>query len=206
MKTRVAVYVRVSSADQKTGSQEKALREYVNHRGWVLYKVYRDHGVSGSVETRPALDELMREARHHSRPFDVVACWKFDRIARSLKMLISALELFKALKIDFVSVTESVDTSLPSGELVFQIFGAVAQFERSLIAARVRAGLMHAKQQGKILGRPALRQLTVNDVVQIRKDRRQKMTFRAIAKKHGISVWTAHHLCTSGIKQQISKL
>jgi len=194
---RAAVYVRVSTSDQKTESQEKALREYVNNRGWVLHKVYRDHGVSGSVESRPALNELMKEARHHSRPFDVVACWKFDRIARSLKMLISALELFRALKIDFVSVTESVDTSLPSGELVLQIFGAIAQFERSLIGERIRAGLMHARESGKTLGRPSLRVLTSNEIAQLRKDRSAQITFRALAKKYRVSVWTAHQLCVS---------
>ena len=192
---RAALYIRVSSGDQKTEAQEQALREYVHHRGWVLHKVYKDHGVSGSLGSRPALDELMKEAQQHSRPFDVVLVWKFDRFARSLKTLISALELFKALKIDFVSITESVDTSLPSGELVFQIFGAVAQFERSLIGERVRAGLRHAKQQGTVLGRRPLRVLTTEEVTQIRKDRRDKMTFRAIAEKYGVTVWTAHHLC-----------
>ncbi len=136
---RAAVYVRVSREDQNTGAQESALRDYAEQRGWQLHRVYRDHGISGSLANRPALDELMRNARR--RVFDTVVVWKFDRFARSLKMLIAGLELFKSLKIDFVSVTESVDTSLPSGELVFQIFGAVAQFERALISERVKAGL-----------------------------------------------------------------
>jgi DNA invertase Pin-like site-specific DNA recombinase len=192
---RAAVYVRVSRDDQNTGAQETALRDYVEQRGWQLHRVYRDHGVSGALSNRPALDELMRDARR--RVFDTVVVWKFDRFARSLKTLIAGLELFKSLNIDFVSVTESVDTSLPSGELVFQIFGAVAQFERALIGERVKAGLKHARQQGKALGRPALRLLSKREIAQLRKERREsRLPFRTLAVKYRISVWTAHHLCT----------
>jgi DNA invertase Pin-like site-specific DNA recombinase len=200
MKTkRAAVYVRVSTGEQSTGAQERALRDYVEHRGWVLHKVYKDHGVSGSLGSRPALDELLRDARYHRRAFDVVLVWKFDRFARSLKTLISALELFRSLRVDFVSVTESVDTSLPSGELVFQIFGAVAQFERTLIGERVRAGLKHAQEKGQVLGRPPLRILVKADIAKLRKDRRDhNVPFRTLAEKYGVSVWTAHRLARKG--------
>ncbi len=92
--------------------------------------------------------------------FDVVLVWKFDRFARSLRQLASALELFRKFGIDFVSATEAIDTSLPSGELVFQIFGAIAQFERALIGERVRAGLGEARRNGKRIGRPPIRALT----------------------------------------------
>jgi DNA invertase Pin-like site-specific DNA recombinase len=99
-------------------------------------------------------DELLKDCRR--RAIDVVVVWKFDRFARSLKTLISGLELCRSLGIDFVSITEAVDTSVPAGEMLFQMIGAVAQFERSLIGERVRAGIDNARKKGTILGRPAL--------------------------------------------------
>jgi DNA invertase Pin-like site-specific DNA recombinase len=124
--------------------------------------------------------------------------WKFDRFARSLKNLIAGLELCSALGIDFVSVTEAVDTSLPAGEMLFQMIGAVAQFEKSLIAERVRAGLANARANGKTLGRPPLRKLTRKEIADLRRQRaREKLPFRVLAKKFGVSVWTAHRLCVA---------
>jgi len=100
----------------------------------------------------PELDRLMAEA--HSRRFDVVIVWKFDRFARSVSHLRRALETFQALGIRFVSLTESVDTTTPVGKIVFTVLGAVAELERSLIAKRVRAGIRNAKAKGKTIGRP----------------------------------------------------
>jgi DNA invertase Pin-like site-specific DNA recombinase len=191
---RGALYVRVSSGEQNTGAQERALREYVQRRGWKLQQIYRDHGISGASSNRPALNELLKACRRGS--MDVVVVWKFDRFARSLKQLMSGLEMCRALGIDFVSVTESIDTSLPSGELVFQMIGAVAQFERSLIAERVKSGLANARAKGKALGRPPLRKLSRAERRQLRQERVQRnVPFRALAKKFGVSVWTAHRLC-----------
>jgi DNA invertase Pin-like site-specific DNA recombinase len=191
---RAALYVRVISGEQNTGAQERALREYVQRRGWKLQQIYRDQGVSGASSNRPALNELLKTCRRGS--VDVVVVWKFDRFARSLKQLMSGLETCRALGIDFVSVTESIDTSLPSGELVFQMIGAVAQFERSLIAERVKSGLANARAEGKILGRPALRRLSRAESRQLRQERVQRnVPFRALAKRFGVSVWTAHRMC-----------
>ena len=100
------------------------------------------------VANRPGLNELLKDCRR--RAFDVVVVWKFDRFARSLNNLIAGLEFCRALGIDFVSVTEAVDTSLPAGEMLFQMIGAVAQFERSLIAERVKSGLANARANGKV--------------------------------------------------------
>jgi DNA invertase Pin-like site-specific DNA recombinase len=155
---RTVLYVRVSTGEQNSEPQERSLREYVQRRGWKLQKIYRDQGISGASAKRPALAELLKDCRRGS--VDVLVVWKFDRFARSLNALISGLETCRSLGIDFVSVTEAVDTSLPAGELLFQMIGAVAQFERSLIAERVRCGLANARQKGKILGRPPLRRLT----------------------------------------------
>src|SRR4029077_14301582 len=124
-------------------------REYVQRRGWPPHKIYRDK-IIGVTASRPGLDELLKDCKR--RTIDVVVVWKFDRFARSLKNLISGLEFCRALGIDFVSVTEAVDTSLPAGEMLFQMIGAVAQFERSLIAERVKSGLANARANGKILG------------------------------------------------------
>jgi DNA invertase Pin-like site-specific DNA recombinase len=169
---RAALYTRVSSGEQNTEAQERALRDYVRRRGWIVQKIYRDRGLSGANANRPALNEMLRDCRRGS--VDVVVVWKFDRFARSLKALISGLELCRSLGIDFVSVTEAVDTSLPAGELVFQMIGAVAQFERSLIGERVKSGLANAKAKGKVLGRPPLRKLTPGEIVDLRRQRRKQ--------------------------------
>src|SRR5450631_628376 len=191
---RAALYVRVSTGDQHTEAQERALRDYVQRRGWLPHKIYRDKGISGATTTRPGLDELLKDCRR--RAIDVVVVWKFDRFARSLNTLISGLELCRAFGIDFVSVTEAVDTSLPAGEMLFQMIGAVAQFERSLISERVKSGLDHARKNGQILGRPPLRKLSRNEIKELRMQRiLRKTPFRALAKGFGISVWTAQKLC-----------
>jgi DNA invertase Pin-like site-specific DNA recombinase len=150
MKT-VALYARVSTSDQSCDSQLADLRRYAKQRFDVI-REYIDTGVSGAQRHRPSLDALMADAR--KKHFDVVLVWKFDRFARSLKHLIDSLEDFAALGIDFVSYTEGVDTTTPSGRLLFHMVGAVAQFERDLIVERVRAGIAHAKAIGKCIGRP----------------------------------------------------
>ena len=130
--TSVGIYVRVSTIEQTTDVQECELKRYAKKRDWKIFKVYADKGQSGAKERRPALDSLLTDCRR--RKIDVVLVWKFDRFARSLKQLLDALEEFKALRIDFVSFTEpQFDTTTANGELMFQIFGAFAQFERALI-------------------------------------------------------------------------
>ena len=171
----------------------------MQRRGWLPHKIYRDKR-TGATASRPGLDELLKDCRR--RAIDVVVVWKFDRFARSLKNLIAGLELCRALGIDFVSVTEAVDTSLPAGEMLFQMIGAVAQFERSLIAERVRSGLANARANGKVLGRPPLRKLTRKEVADLRRQRvHVKLPFRALAEKFGVSVWTAHRLCGGRVSE-----
>jgi DNA invertase Pin-like site-specific DNA recombinase len=191
---RAAIYTRVSTADQHPEMQEEELVRYVTGRNWALHKKYSDKGVSGAREKRPGLDALLDDCRR--RKVDVVVVWKFDRFARSLKQLVNALDLFRQLNIGFVSCTEAIDTSLPHGEMLFQIIGAIAQWERSLIAERVRAGLQHARTKGQRLGRPPLRRLTSKEVAELRSERaKRKSPFRTLATKYGISVFTAHKLC-----------
>jgi DNA invertase Pin-like site-specific DNA recombinase len=128
------------------------LEKYCQRLGWEVAGCYVDTGISGSQESRPELDRLIADA--HRRRFDAVAVWKFDRFARSVSHLLRALETFKALGIDFVSLSEQVDTSTPTGKMVFTMLGAVAELERSLIDERVRAGIRNARAKGKTLGRP----------------------------------------------------
>ncbi len=151
--SRVALYARVSTLNgQDPQMQLRELREYALRRGWAIEKEYIDHGISGSKESRPALNDLMSDA--HRRKFDAVLVWKIDRFGRSLKHLVNSLEELGALGVAFVSFGDNLDLSTPSGRLMFQIIGAMAEFERALIQERVRAGLRNAQAKGKRLGRP----------------------------------------------------
>src|SRR6267154_5695721 len=145
---KTALYARVSTLDkgQDPTMQLRELREYCQRRGWTVTGEFVDVGVSGSKDSRPELNRLMTDA--HRRNFDTVMVWRFDRFARSVSHLLRALETFRALGIEFVSLSENVDTSTPTGKMVFTVLGAVAELERSLIAERVRAGLRHARAKG----------------------------------------------------------
>ncbi len=178
---RVAIYARVSTTDQSTESQLLDLRRFVSDRGWRVYKEFVDEGISGTKDSRPALNELMNDAK--KRRFDGVLVWRFDRFARSTRHLINALEEFKNLRIDFVSYQENIDTSSPLGSAIFTIISAVAQLERDIIAERVKAGLRRAKENGKKLGRP---RVTV-DTEKIHSLRSKGLSLRAIAQHTGIS-------------------
>ena len=137
---RAAVYARVSTVNngQDPTMQTRELREYCNRRGWNVVAEYVDVGISGAKDRRPELDKLMADAQQ--RKFDVLAVWRFDRFARSVRHLLRALDEFQALGIDFVSLNEALDTSTPSGRMTFTLLGAVAELERSLI----RHGPNHA--------------------------------------------------------------
>ena len=177
----VALYARVSTAEQNCEMQLGDLRRFASQRFGRVYE-YVDVGVSGAQRRRPQLDALIKEA--HKRLFDVVLVWKFDRFARSVKHLVDSLEEFRALGIDFISFTEGIDTTTPSGELLFHIMGAVAQFERDLIAERVRAGIAHARAMGKRIGRPPAT-VDVGEVVRLRG---QGMSLRGVARTLSIPV------------------
>ena len=192
---RVALYARVSTNNgQDPMMQIRELREYCKHRGWPIFGEYIDRGISGAKDRRPELDRLMEDA--HRRRFDVLAVWKFDRFARSVSHLLRTLETFSAVGIEFISLSEQIDTSIPTGKMVFTVLGAVAELERSLIGERVRAGLRNARAKGKRLGRPPLRDLSKVEIRHLRCDRRvARLSFRALAKKYGTSTWTAFELC-----------
>jgi DNA invertase Pin-like site-specific DNA recombinase len=184
---RVAIYARVSTSNngQDPTMQTRELREYCDRRSWQLAGEYVDVGISGTKEKRPELDRLMQDA--HRRRFDVVAVWKFDRMARSVSHLLRVLETFNSLGINFVSLSESIDTATPAGKMVFTVLGAVAELERSLIVERVKAGLRNARAKGKTLGRPR----KTADPARIAELRTQGRSWRKIARQLGMSARTA---------------
>jgi DNA invertase Pin-like site-specific DNA recombinase len=147
--------------------QLSELREYASRRGWTITSEYVDQGVSGSKESRPELNQLMADA--HRRKFDAVLVWKIDRFGRSLKHLVNSLADLCAYGVAFVSFRDNLDLSTPSGRLMFQIIGAMAEFERSLIQERVRAGLRNARAKGKKFGRPRA-QVDATRVSALRRD------------------------------------
>ena len=193
---KVAIYARVSTANngQDPTMQTRELREYAERRGWKVFAEYVDIGIGGTKEKRPELDRLMDDA--HRRRFDVVVVWKFDRFARSVSHLLRALETFKAQGIEFVSLSEQLDTSTPAGKMVFTVLGAVAELERGLIVERVKAGLRNAKAKGKVLGRPK----KILDTKRIATLRAKGVGWKRIAAEMGIGVGTIYRVALDGSK------
>lgn len=151
---RAAIYARVSTLDQEPENQLAQLRLYVEARDWTATE-FVDRGVSGGRDSRPALDELVRAAKR--RQFDVLVCWRLDRLGRNLRHLILLFDDLQAVGVAFVSLNEGIDCTTPAGRLQLHLLGAIAEFERARVAERVKAGLARARTQGKRLGRPALR-------------------------------------------------
>ena len=180
---RCAVYCRVSTIDQQVDNQRIELRRYVEARGWIATE-YADVGVSGAKDRRPALDELIRDARR--RRFDVLVCWRLDRLGRNLRHLILLLDELQALGVAFVSLAEGIDATTPAGRLQLHVLGAIAEFERARIAERVKAGLVRAKSQGKRLGRPH-RTVSEDVLAPVR-----GLSIREAAARLGVSPATAH--------------
>lgn len=151
---RAALYLRVSTDQQTTENQRIALTEVAEQRGWIVVEEYEDAGISGSKgrEQRPGLDKLLKDASRGK--FDVVMAWAVDRLGRSLQDLIGTLEGLKAAKVDLFLHQQAVDTTTPAGRAMFGMLGVFAEFERSMIVARVNAGLDRAREAGKQLGRP----------------------------------------------------
>ena len=153
MTKRIALYARVSTSNgqQDPEMQLRELREYAKHRELIIIDEYIDR-MTGSKDSRPALNRLMGDACQ--RRFDAVLVWKLDRFGRSLRHLVNAIAELEALGVAFISFRDNLDLTTPSGRLMFQIIGAMAEFERALIQERVKAGLRNARAKGKRLGRP----------------------------------------------------
>ena len=193
---KVAIYARVSRGQgQDPEMQLRELREFCQRRGWATAKEHVDAGVCGAREHRPQLDRLMADCRR--RRLDAVIVYRYDRFARSLRQLVNALEEFRSLGIEFISLHEGVDTSTPNGRLVFGIFASIAEFERELIRDRVRSGIAAARSKGKRLGRPRVEV----DAARIATLRASGLSWPKIAAELGVSVGTLY-----GAAQRLSKI
>jgi DNA invertase Pin-like site-specific DNA recombinase len=192
---RAVLYLRVSTTDQTTASQERELREVAGRMGCEIVRVYKDHGISGakSRDGRPEFDRLFRDAAQ--RKFDMVMAWSVDRLGRSLQDLVSFLSELHALHVDLFLHQQGLDTTTPAGKAMFQMMGVFAEFERSIIAERVRAGLRRAKDEGKQLGRPRIAPELEKRIQAALNDReRTGEGVRGIAKRFGIDPSTVQRI------------
>src|SRR6516165_1950176 len=153
-KCNAALYVRVSTDGQTVENQLRELKQIADRRGWTVVETYSDAGISGSKgrNHRPGLDGMLNDAKH--RKFDVVMAWAIDRLGRSLIDLLGTIQELEACGVDLFLEQQSIDTTTPSSKLMFQIVGAFAEFERSMIRQRIYTGLKRAVAEGKTLGRP----------------------------------------------------
>src|SRR6202790_135848 len=190
---KAAIYARVSTVNhgQDVSMHTRELREYCERRGFEIVDEYTDVGFSGSKDSRPELNRLMADAKQ--RRFDAVCVWKLDRFGRSLRHLVNALADLESLGVSFISIKDNLDLSTPSGRLMFQIIGAMAEFERSLIQERVKAGLRNARAKGKTLGRPRV----AVDAAQIARLRASGASWPKIARELGVSVGTVYQAARS---------
>jgi DNA invertase Pin-like site-specific DNA recombinase len=191
MSKRAALYLRVSTDKQTVENQRAALTAIAERRGWKIIATYTDAGISGAKgrKDRPGLDQMLRAAQR--RLFDVVMAWAIDRLGRSLIDLLGTIQELEACGVDLFLEQQSIDTTTPSGKLMFQIVGAFAEFERSMIRQRIHAGLRRAVAEGKILGRP------LNDpdaIAKARRALRKGMGINRTAKLVGLSNGTVQRL------------
>jgi DNA invertase Pin-like site-specific DNA recombinase len=177
---RAGLYARVSTAEQTPDNQLAVLRDFAAARAWVATE-FVDHGISGAKERRPALDALLEAARR--RKIDVVVCTKLDRLARSTHHLVTLVKELETLGVDLVVLDQAIDTTTPSGRLLFHVLAAIAEFERDLIRDRVIAGIKRARAQGRRLGRPRRHHV---DADRARALLTEGMSLRAAARSLGV--------------------
>ena len=188
---RAAPYLRVSTDKQTTDNQERELLAVAKLRGWDVVETYDDNGVSGakSRECREQFDKLLKDATQGK--IDVVMAWSVDRLGRSLKDLVGFLDELHAVGCDLYLHQQGIDTTTPVGKAMFQMVGVFAEFERSMIQERVRAGLERARAQGKTLGRPKVPKQKIAAVATLKGSGE---SVRKIAKATGLGVGTVHRI------------
>lgn len=186
---RVALYARVSTLDkgQDPETQLIQLREYAQRRNFEIIGEFIDYA-SGTTEERKQYKLMMDAAK--KRKIDVVLVWRYDRFARSTQALVNALKEFKTLGIDFISYQENIDTTTPTGELIFHVMASLAQFESSLISERVKAGMQRAKAQGKNISRPKLSKIKLKEIMELKQ---QGLSMNQISKKSGVVYGTVYN-------------
>ncbi|HKT24312.1 MAG TPA: recombinase family protein [Terriglobales bacterium] len=192
---RIAIYARVSTLGhgQDPQMQLRELREYATLRGWSVSGEYVDKGQSGAKDSRPELNRLMSDA--HQRRFDGVLVWKIDRFGRSLKHLVCAIADLQEHGVAFVSLKDNIDLSTSSGRLMFNVIGAMCEFERELIRERVKSGLKNAAAEGRFGGRPKANRKADADAAAIRKLRDEGQSYGEIATELGRSKSDVYRVC-----------
>ena len=183
---KTAIYCRVSSDKQTTDNQVIKLKQVAERNGWEVEAIYADT-ISGAKSKRPELDKLMKSVIR--KEIDIVMVWSVDRLGRSLQHLITLLSDIHSKDVDLYLHQQGIDTTTPSGKMMFQMLGVFSEFERSMIQDRVKAGLERARSQGKRLGRPPVPPITVDKIKSLREE---GMSLRKIAKKMGVSVGKVH--------------
>jgi DNA invertase Pin-like site-specific DNA recombinase len=192
---RAAIYGRVSTlTNQSTEMQVRDLRQLADRRGFEVIHEYLDKGFSGAKSSRPALDEMLADAKRGK--FRILMVWKLDRLGRSLAHLVRLLEDLRACNVELVSFSEGLDFTTTTGKLLYQMLSAFAEFERDCIRERVRSGLRNARAKGKTLGRPR----TVVDVKRVASLRAQGVGWKRIAGELGVGVGTLYRFVRDGSK------
>jgi DNA invertase Pin-like site-specific DNA recombinase len=188
---RAALYLRVSTREQSTAMQRAALEEVAARAGWQIVAVYEDAGISGAKgrDQRPEFDRLLKDATR--RRFDVVMAWAIDRLGRSLQHLIACLGDLHAARIDLYLHQQAIDTTTDTGRFFFQMLGAFAEFERSMIRSRVQAGIDRAKADGKRLGRPST---DMKVAAAIRASLAAGVSIRKAAAQHKVGISTVQRV------------
>lgn len=187
---KVCLYCRVSTIHQTSENQLRELRAVARRMGYEIVSEFIDNGISGakSRKDRPALDEMMKLATQ--RKFDMVMCWSIDRLGRSLQHLVETLNDLQAMKIDLYFMQQGMDTTTPSGRMIFSVFGAIGEFERNLIRERVIAGQQRAKASGTHIGRPTKMNDGMRSAIKLLRER--GMSIKQISKQLQIGVGTVY--------------
>ena len=187
---RIAIYARVSTDKQTCENQLQELRVIAERMNYTIVAEFVDNGISGmkTRQDRPALDQLMKSATQ--RKFDMVMCWSIDRLGRSLQNLVEILNELQALKIDLFFQQQGMDTTTPSGRMIFSVFGAIGEFERNLIRERVIAGQRRAVANGVKMGRPSKMNDGMRSAVKLLREK--GMGIKQIARELQIGVGTVY--------------
>jgi DNA invertase Pin-like site-specific DNA recombinase len=196
----VAIYARVSTMDQSPLMQLDALRAYCKAKKWEIYREYVDQGVSGATSSRPFLDAMMRDA--NCAKFNAVLVWKFDRLFRSVEHMLKALEMFRTLEIEFISLTEAIDTTTSHGRFLYTMLAAVAEFSKDLLRERTKAGMDRARRAGHRIGRPPA-EVDIKQLLALRypKDGEAPLSMAAISQKTGIAQTTVFKRLTQAVSK-----
>ncbi len=200
---RCGLYVRCSTDHQTVENQIRILTEVAERAGWTIVRVFEDAGISGAKgrDQRPGYDALLKAV--HRREVDIVAAYAVDRLGRSLTDLVAFLGDIQARGCDLYLHQQSVDTSTPSGRMLFQMLAVFSEFERELIRSRVRAGLARARAKGIAFGRPSLSPDRVARVEEALKD---GQSIRAVAKTTGTSTASVQRIKRSMITVEEDRL